>query len=684
MNDYVKFKKMLAWFVNQLNINNGVTAGEKVTGRGYTDNSSLRKYYEDCRSYDGFELDCTIDHKYGNYATTSNYINLVDTDINTIPEFDKTSNEVISLYIGNHPPEKPIDRKSESISVASLGLYDDEPNQALRDFFNIFKKKILETKNGLDYTIVPEPSSDSLGQILKEMYDSAEQGRQVTSIHLFGIIYNEVIKSSKVSIADIIKKAGLQDSYSAEINKGANIGQALLNDESLIDSIRRSNPISIQETELSSEYFGDDILDELAPINKKEIEALTLNCLGGLKKEHTILKRASLFELNNGKTVLMRQSKLLSTGYFYGLQKAIVDSNEIIDYLVLVKGDEGFYKIPYAVMKELCLDGSISFADKGKSSNEVVKGYRIHLTLYDEKYMLKFPGGKPPMDIDLFFVKFQYTKDDFFSEVYFELDDYDDIVAIINRKKNIIFHGAPGVGKSYMAKRLAYSIIGAKDESKIEMIQFHQNYSYEDFIEGFRPSGNGNFELIKGVFYNFCIKAQRDKSSKYFFIIDEINRGNLSKVMGELMLLLENDKRGNEFAMKLTYSSEMFYVPDNIYVIGMMNTADRSLAMIDYALRRRFSFIPIEPVFDNPQFIADFKSNYHDAEAIIEKIKRLNGFISENLDEGHQIGHSYFCSNTPFSSNDIEGIIKYEIEELLNEYFFDDKDNLEKAKGLLK
>jgi 5-methylcytosine-specific restriction protein B len=186
------------------------------------------------------------------------------------------------------------------------------------------------------------------------------------------------------------------------------------------------------------------------------------------------------------------------------------------------------------------------------------------------------------------------------------------------------------------------------------------------------------------VFYDFCIKAQKDIESKYFFVIDEINRGNLSKVMGELMLLLEHDKRGEEFAMKLTYSSELFYVPENVFIIGMMNTADRSLAMIDYALRRRFSFIQIEPIFDNQQFVADFKNNFAEAEGVIEKIKKLNSFISENLDGGHQIGHSYFCSDSPFSSKDIEGIIKYEIEELLNEYFFDDTDNLEKAKGLLK
>jgi 5-methylcytosine-specific restriction protein B len=154
--------------------------------------------------------------------------------------------------------------------------------------------------------------------------------------------------------------------------------------------------------------------------------------------------------------------------------------------------------------------------------------------------------------------------------------------------------------------------------------------------------------------------------------------------MGELMLLLEHDKRGEEFAMKLTYSGERFYVPENVFVIGMMNTADRSLAMMDYALRRRFSFVPIDPIFDIPQFIASFKNNYSDAEIIIGKIKELNKFICDSLDGGHQIGHSYFCSDKPLSQKDIDGIIKYEIIELLNEYFFDDEDALNKAKGFLQ
>lgn len=152
-------------------------------------------------------------------------------------------------------------------------------------------------------------------------------------------------------------------------------------------------------------------------------------------------------------------------------------------------------------------------------------------------------------------------------------------------KKNIILQGAPGVGKTFAAKRLAYAIMGEMNSSRVMMVQFHQSYCYEDFVMGFRPSKDG-FELTSGPFYQFCKTAQIDNEHDYFFIIDEINRGNLSKIFGEL--LIEKDKRGEK--MRLLYSNEQFAVPRNVHIIGMMNTSDRSLAMIDYALRRRFAF----------------------------------------------------------------------------------------------
>ena len=165
-----------------------------------------------------------------------------------------------------------------------------------------------------------------------------------------------------------------------------------------------------------------------------------------------------------------------------------------------------------------------------------------------------------------------YSSTDFLSDVYMNEQDYKILVNVLKMKKNIILQGAPGVGKTFTAKRLAYSIIGAKNPDRVQMIQFHQSYSYEDFIEGYRPTENG-FTIKKGSFYKFCKLAEEDDENDYFFIIDEINRGNLSKIFGELFMLIEKDKRGIE--LQLLYSDENFFVPANVYIIGMMNTADR-------------------------------------------------------------------------------------------------------------
>ena len=269
----------------------------------------------------------------------------------------------------------------------------------------------------------------------------------------------------------------------------------------------------------------------------------------------------------------------------------------------------------------------------------------------------------------------EYSSADFLSDVYMSEQDYETLVNVLKMKKNIILQGAPGVGKTFTAKRLAYSIIGAKNPDRVQMIQFHQSYSYEDFIEGYRPTENG-FTIKKGSFYKFCKLAEDDDENDYFFIIDEINRGNLSKIFGELFMLIEKDKRGIE--LQLLYSDENFSVPPNVYIIGMMNTADRSLAMLDYALRRRFSFFTMKPGFNTPGFQVYQDSLKSDAfNKLIACVKQLNSKIVEDisLGEGFCIGHSYFCGLTPESANTqtLSSIVEYELIPLLKEYWFDKK-----------
>lgn len=272
----------------------------------------------------------------------------------------------------------------------------------------------------------------------------------------------------------------------------------------------------------------------------------------------------------------------------------------------------------------------------------------------------------------------EYSSADFLSDVYMSEQDYETLVNVLKMKKNIILQGAPGVGKTFTAKRLAYSIIGAKNSDRVQMIQFHRSYSYEDFIEGYRPTENG-FTIKKGSFYKFCKLAEDDDENDYFFIIDEINRGNLSKIFGELFMLIEKDKRGIE--LQLLYSDENFSVPPNVYIIGMMNTADRSLAMLDYALRRRFSFFTMKPGFNTIGFQTYQDSLKSDAfKKLISCIKQLNSKIAADisLGEGFCIGHSYFCGLTAKTATvrTLTSIIEYELIPLLKEYWFDEPEKI--------
>lgn len=278
----------------------------------------------------------------------------------------------------------------------------------------------------------------------------------------------------------------------------------------------------------------------------------------------------------------------------------------------------------------------------------------------------------------------KYTKEDFLSEVFMTAEQYDTLTMLLENKQNLILQGAPGVGKTFAAKRLAYSIMGKKDDSRVEFVQFHQNYSYEDFVMGYRPHGDG-FELQYGIFYRFCQKASSNPEQPYFFIIDEINRGNMSKIFGELLMLIEKDYRG--IKMTLAYDGMTFAVPKNLYIIGMMNTADRSLAMIDYALRRRFSFFEMVPGFSTDGFVQYLKLLNDDTfNTLIERVKELNKEIAGDsaLGTGFCIGHSYFCGKTTCTEAWLETVAEYDVIPMLKEYWFDEPQKVQKWSNILR
>ena len=271
-----------------------------------------------------------------------------------------------------------------------------------------------------------------------------------------------------------------------------------------------------------------------------------------------------------------------------------------------------------------------------------------------------------------------YAKEDFLQEVFIREEDFERLKNLLGRKKNVILHGAPGVGKSHAAQRLAYALMGDKDAKRVKAVQFHQSYSYEDFMMGYRPEAEGGFSLVEGPFYKFCCEAQDDPERSYYFIIDEINRANVSRVFGELLLLIEAEKR--QESIRPLYRDERFSVPPNVYLIGMMNTADRSLALIDYALRRRFAFFEMEPAFDSQGFqkMRGKMPNAHFG-ALVDAVMDLNKEIAKDpaLGRGFRIGHSYFCmESSECNDAELKSIVDCELLPLLEEYWADDADKL--------
>ncbi len=286
-----------------------------------------------------------------------------------------------------------------------------------------------------------------------------------------------------------------------------------------------------------------------------------------------------------------------------------------------------------------------------------------------------------------------FDKAEALSTLFMSDESFDHMLGQLKRKQNVILQGPPGVGKTFVCQTLAYALMDEKDESRIQMVQFHQSYGYEEFIQGLRPTSGGSYELRDGVFYEFCRNASEDRRP-HVFIIDEINRGNLSKILGELMMLIERDKRQAKYAMPLAYSEPgdpTFFVPENVYIVGLMNTADRSLALVDYALRRRFAFVTLKPEFGSPKFkkfLMDRGMEENLVGKLVGSMTQLNNRIAKDkldLGEGFCIGHSYFCSDdTGLGYGWIKEVLEYEIQPLLQEYWMESTEKVGKEIDRIK
>lgn len=489
-----------------------------------------------------------------------------------------------------------------------------------------------------------------------------------------------------------------KESNCAHLCSNGNIRQTVLNfikkfqfpnprtTESLNDAINDGILIAPLRVIIKALYIMNMINKEEAYLTDKEIaDYIFFNDKVAKNPNHNVFDLANniIAERNNEKSKEIEDDEILKQKGFYWKQckRQIREMVKVLCWSgCVIRDEKSRIKIQHdklttedkAEIFDILSYSSYWYPEKSKTANESKESYQKYMDIPNiEKVAINSINP--------------YSKEDFLNDVYINENEYEELKDLLLFKKNIILEGAPGVGKTFMAKRLVYSIIGTNNKKQIKeqvmCIQFHQSYSYEEFIEGIMPSSTGEFLPQNGIFKEFCNKASKEynKDKKYFFIIDEINRGNISKIFGELMVLIESDKRDQE--MTLTYSKSNFKVPENLYIIGMMNTADRSLALMDYALRRRFDFYPVLPAFDNPNFIEYIKSfNSSAFEKLIEVVKKLNKSISEDeaLGSGFMIGHSYFCNLQKYKGDisiKLKQIIKYSIIPLIKEYWYDDESN---------
>ncbi len=579
-------------------------------------------------------------------------------------------------------------------------LFTKITNFEIRKNDTVYYIRIKISDNWRNEIMKVKMTKEDLISTFNSFMDTAKNKGKVerTAAVVFGVKYNNVIRNSNVTVEELVSES----KYTAEeLVKAIKLGRTLSPDiiwetqvsddvDEKYDILNRNvygMHIKLKNNALSPENphvcIGWGKMGDLTSIETKDsLSDLHEECFPDKTKNGrvqdvsqiwTFIKTMSIGDyLVYGDGSRAHIGKIVSDYYFddtNGDQDADYVNNRKVEWLKSF----GYSELPKVFKNSLCSARSVFSLNAYKS---------LILELL-EKGVVDIDDDIEEEQEDIN----EYTKEDFLKDIFMTEEEYDSLYHLLKYKKNVLLQGAPGVGKTYLAKKLAYSIIGCTNKAQVEMIQFHQNYSYEDFIMGYKPNDNG-FELKEGVFYKFCKKAEEEPDKDFFFIIDEINRGNLSKIFGELMMLIEGDKRGEK--IKLAYKDEEFSVPENVYLLGMMNTADRSLAMMDYALRRRFSFFDIEPAFAKLAFKEHLRTYIHDGlivDKVISRLTDLNTKIADEnnsgLGKGFCIGHSYFCVEPVEGQAEkdwYKSIIQYEICPLLDEYWWDDKAKADDCK----
>ena len=402
-----------------------------------------------------------------------------------------------------------------------------------------------------------------------------------------------------------------------------------------------------------------------------------------------------LFDMDVGDWVLTPNSRDEGT-FYYGMVQGRPSFEEVDDEDVPVDGLPCRQRRPVEWRKEHLIE--TSELPRNAWNNTTVHELRGDTRELFLRLIGEASEGGAVRDV--------YTVDSMVAEgVFLKPDRVQRILKQLERKKNIILQGPPGTGKTFLAKRLAYALMGERADARIVSVQFHQSYAYEDFVGGFRPSVNKLEQLVfkskDGAFIRLCREARQAPSEKFVMLIDEINRGNLSRVFGELLMLIESDKRSPEHAVELQHQMEdapvddgRFFVPSNVYIIGTMNLADRSLTGMNVAMRRRFAFAELSPMFHTTNFAGWLEKTAKMPQWLRAWIKQraveLNRMIAEDpsLDRHQAIGHSFFCPEASMESDAEWGawyrdVVEFQIQPQLEEYWFDDPGKAEKAVATL-
>ncbi len=605
----------------------------------------LDKQFGGVKNRIGYEFDCeVIIYKYAKLAYEGNIKvdEVVQKMVEEVPYYNQTSHKLtVMLFASMMNGQKYTRRANTEVTLYFI-------NQIRVDFGEEYMRNALKaTKENIKYFY--EQTGSKSNSILRGCKKIAKQQN-------IDIVFDDSI------FEGIIPKQTAVDEVLAD---NAEIHCWLYSPYDEWEELYRSGIMTI-----GRDYLGDPTLYE----TKAEMQSAMQDC--GTERYTTTYRNAVLeiwqfvHEMKQGDIVIAKKGTKTILGRGIVISEFIYDEKKPTNYKYYRKiawTHKGEWEHPGKAVTKTLTDIT-RYSDYVNKLNQIFNCEDVQKEQLEETLPT-------------------YTATDFLNDVYMEEERYYALKSLLLAKKNVILQGAPGVGKTYAAKRLAFSIMGEKDNNRVKMVQFHQSYSYEDFIMGFRPTETG-FELRNGVFYEFCCKAAED-DRPYFFIIDEINRGNLSKIFGELFMLIENDKRGVK--LQLLYADEQFSIPSNVHIIGMMNTADRSLAMLDYALRRRFAFFEMPPAFGTSGFRAyRAKVNNVKFDRLIAVVEQLNEEISEDdsLGEGFCIGHSYFCTKTTINDEWMKSVVEYELIPLLKEYWFDEptkvKDWSRRVREVLK